>query len=230
VNGPTLNTSSLHHAIIRHFVDRGCAPTVDRLSTAFAQPRNVVVSRLHDLQEDHGVVLHPTSSEVWVAHPFASAPTNFWVRGARGGWWANCAWCALGVAALVSMDVSVTTVLGGEHEQVTLAITSGRLADDRFVVHFPVPMRSAWDNVIFTCSTMLLFASAAAVDEWSRRHQLPRGDVRPVALVWELARVWYGRHLDADWKKWTAAEARAIFDRFGLAGPIWDIPPVDDRF
>jgi hypothetical protein len=54
------------------------------------------------------------------------------------------------------------------------------------------------------------------------------GDVRPIAQVWDLARDWYGRHLDASWKKWSAEEA--IFRRHALDGPIWEMPLSQDRF
>jgi hypothetical protein len=34
---------------------------------------------LYDLQEYHGVVLHPNEPKIWVIHPFLLAPTNFWL-------------------------------------------------------------------------------------------------------------------------------------------------------
>jgi hypothetical protein len=225
-----LTTSLLHHHIIRHFVDLGYPPSVRALSTALGQGEVAVVQALQRLQDDHGVVLHPNTSEVWVAHPFAGAPTTFWVEAADGGWWANCAWCALGVVSLIGGNATVRTTLGGENTPVALEVRDGALKDDRYVVHFPVPMRSAWDNVLYTCSTMLLFAAVADVVSWCTRHNIPIGDVQSVATVLELARVWYGRHLDEDWVKWTAEEARVIFARLGLGGPIWELPASEGRF
>jgi hypothetical protein len=225
-----LDNSSLHQAILRQMIERGHAPSIDELALAFAQRREAVIEQLHALQAYHGVVLHPSTFEVWVIHPFSTAPTNFWVQAPTGSWWGNCAWCALGIAALVRTDVTITTTLGGESEQVRIPIAGGRVTNDRFVVHFPVPMRRAWDNVLFTCSTMLLFNNEAEVGDWCRRHRIARGDIRPIATVWEFAKAWYGRHLDADWRKWTAAEARGIFERFGLSGATWDIPAADERF
>jgi hypothetical protein len=51
-----------------------------------------------------------------------------------------------------------------------------------------------------------------------------------VAKVWEFAKAWYGQHLDEDWTKWSTAEAKALFERFDLRGPPWDIPQVASRF
>jgi hypothetical protein len=48
--------------------------------------------------------------------------------------------------------------------------------------------------------------------------------------VYDFAEVWYGRHLDPDWRKWTTEEARVIFTRFGFEGPIWQLPKTVERF
>ena len=40
------------------------------------------------------------------------------------------------------------------------------LLDADFLVHFPVPMTRAWDNVIYTCSVMLLFRTEEEVNDW----------------------------------------------------------------
>ena len=223
--------AELHFAVISHFVDHGCSPTIAQLAALFGRPASDVSAALAALEEYHGVVRHPVSGEIWAMHPFSSAPTGFYVQSARGGaWWGNCAWCALGIAALVGDDVTITTTLGAESEQRVIRIVSGEVVSEDLVVHFPIPMTRAWDNVTYTCSVMLAFASDAAVDSWCTRHAVPRGDVRSLRTVWEFARVWYGRHLDRQWSKWTTAEARAIFERFGLTGPIWALPGGDDRF
>lgn len=109
-------------------------------------------------------------------------------------------------------------------------IVGGKLSDDGYFVHFPIPMKNAWDNVLFTCSTMLLFDSEAAINDWSKRHHIPRGDIQPLSNVWEFAKVWYGGHLAEGWTKWSATEAKALFDKFGLRGITWDIPAVASRF
>ena len=132
--------------------------------------------------------------------------------------------------ALLNADATFTTNLGGESEQVVLRVRNGAVEPANHVVHFPIPMARAWDNVTYTCSTMLVFASDAAVDAWCARHAMPRGDVQPLTNVWAFAQAWYGRHLDPAWTKWTTDEARALFARFGLTGPIWDLPTTDERF
>jgi hypothetical protein len=224
-----LDNSSLHYAIIEHFIDHQHAPSIDVLAAHFDQPRAAVIAALRALQDYHGVVLHPVTSEIWVTHPFCGAPTNFWVQSPKGGWWSNCAWCSAGIAALVG-DVRITTTLGAETRPATVRIADGRSLDEGLFVHFPIPMRKVWDNVIYTCSTQLLFDSEASIDDWCRRHRIAKGSVQPFSRVCEFARVWYGRHLDPAWKKWSADEARAIFEKFGFTDAIWDMPTGGARF
>lgn len=188
---------------------------------------------LRALADDHGVVLHPHAPEVWVAHPFATAPTLFVVARGEDRWWSPCAWCAFGAAALVddrTAPVTITTTLAGDGPQRTLHVRDGALVDRDLVVHFPVPMRRAWDNVVHTCSVMLLFDADADLDGWCARHRITRGDVVPVQTAWAFAGQWYGRHLDPEWRKWTVDEAAEIFRAHGLTGPMWSLIAGYGRF
>ncbi|HLP31034.1 MAG TPA: alkylmercury lyase family protein [Geothrix sp.] len=225
-----LNLSTLHQAIMEHLVERGAAPTLATLAGRFGTGEEAVGRKLLDLQAEHGVVLHPGTTDIWVAHPFSTAPTLFSIESERGHRWSNCAWCSMGAAALLGGEVRITTTLGGESRQVTVEISGGELQRDDLFVHFPVPMRKVWDNVIYTCSVMLVFDSVPAIDAWCERHGIPRGDVQPLRNVWEFAKVWYGNHLKADWTKWTAEEAGALFRQFGLEGETWELPGGNTRF
>ena len=227
---PLVSKARLHHAILRHIVDHGFAPTEAELAALLGASEDPVVAGLAALADDHGVVLHPGSSRIWVIHPFSLAPTNFVVRSEGRSWWGNCAWCSLGVAALLERDVTITSNLGAQGRQVEVRIVAGEVQGDDLLVHFPVPMREAWDNVVYTCSTMLLFENEADVDAWCRDHRIPKGDVRPLSMIWPFSRVWYGTHLNPKWRQWTADEAAEIFARFGLDGPIWEISKGDKRF
>lgn len=225
-----LNKFSLHHAIMRHFVDCGFAPTTEALAITFGTNSEKLAQALCDLQDYHGVVLHPHCPEVWVIHPFSTAPTCFVVRNAERLWWANCAWCSLGIAALLGgNDISIGTKLGADGEPVTVHVDNGHVREN-LLVHFPIPMTAVWDNVIYADSTVLVFDSEAAIDEWTERHKITRGDVQPIQRVYELAVAWFGRYLDQDWRKWTMTEARGIFRKVGLSGPIWDLPETTERF
>ncbi|CRG87509.1 hypothetical protein PISL3812_04527 [Talaromyces islandicus] len=125
---------------------------------------------------------------------------------------------------------TLTTRLGAIGDEVTISVENGRLLDRDYVIHFPIPMRNAWDNVIYTCSVMLLFHNEAEVDEWCSTRGIPKGDVRPIEQVWKFATEWYGCHADTDWTKWSLHDATEIFRRHNLTGPIWAIEDGAERF
>lgn len=215
---------------MKTIVDKGKAPTVAELSEAFGVSKIELVKSLNNLQDYHGVVLHPVSSEIWIMHPFSTAPTNFWIESEQGSWWGNCAWCSLGAAALLGCDLTITTTLGGESKQIVIEVKDGQITNRNISIHFPIPMVKAWENVTYTCSTMLMFETEVEIDSWCKRHGMKKGDVQLLDNVWEFSKVWYGNHLNPDWIKWTVDEAKEIFERFELLNPIWKMPSNGDRF
>lgn len=225
-----MNNSDLHFAIINSFIERQCAPSIESLAIRFGCDRNRVVTALDALADYHGVVLHPTTKEVWIAHPFSSTPTPFIVKSGAKRWWGNCAWCSLGLVHLVGGSATIETRIGGIGEPVGIRFEDGKLMDDGLVIHFPVPMKNAWDSAIYTCSLMLVFRSELQVDDWCTLRSLPRGDVRPIQQIWDFASEWYSRHANRDWKKWSVAEAVEIFNRHHLTHPVWQIADNGERF
>ncbi len=225
-----MNVSTLHETIIASFLERQRPPTLCEIASRFRRDAADARRALRELADNHGVVLHPNSEDIWIAHPFSAAPTTFVVSSGTSKWWGNCAWCSLGVAALAGGTATIETRIGAIDDHATIRIENGELLDTDFVVHFPIPMQRAWDNVIYTCSVMLLFRNEAQVDKWCATRGIAKGDVRPIAQVWRFAAEWYARHADPNWTKWSAQQAAAIFSRHGLTGPIWTLPSEAARF
>jgi len=222
--------SNLHYTIIKYIIDNGYAPNTETLATLLKTDNESVEKGLYALQEYHGVVLHPHQPIVWVLHPFALAPTNFLVKAGEQCWWGNCAWCSLGIAALLKKDVTITTRLAGYDEQVVIHIVNGEIQEKNLYVHLSVPLKKAWDNVMYTCSTILVFKDEAQVDDWTNKHNIPKGDIQPITTIWELSKKWYGNHLSPQWEKWTVEEARNIFLEFNLTHPTWELEASKERF
>ncbi|MFL5740178.1 MAG: alkylmercury lyase family protein [Flavisolibacter sp.] len=225
-----ITNSNLHYQIIRYIIDKGFAPSVEALSKIMKVDDKDVIQGLASLSEYHGVVLQPYEPSIWVIHPFSLAPTNFLVKSSKGIWWGNCAWCSLGIAALLNDDVNITTRLAAYDEQIVIHITGGQLQETDLYVHFPIPMQKAWDNVIYTCSNILVFKDKLQINQWTRRHHIPKGDVQPISKVWEFSKKWYSNHLNPNWEKWTLKEAKAIFQEFHLTGKIWELEDLETRF
>lgn len=225
-----ITNSNLHYILLRHIIDKGFAPDVLYLADYFKADQAEVIAALYNLEEYHGVVLHPKEPKIWVIHPFSLAPTNFFIQNEEGQWWGNCAWCSLGVAALLKADLTISTTIGAEHKQIRIHIKNGEIVEKNLWIHFPIPMKNAWDNVIYTCSNMLVFENEKQVEEWSERHRIPKGDIQSIEKIWEFAKRWYGNHLNPEWKKWTVEEAKRIFVESGLNHPVWDLEESKERF
>lgn len=225
-----MNDASLHEAIISGFLEHQRPPTVLEIAERFRCDEAKARQALRTLAGNHGVVLHPHTDEVWIAHPFSAAPTTCVVTSGNRKWWGNCAWCSLGLAHLVGGSATIETRLGAIDDHAVIRIADGKLLDKDYVVHFPIPMRQAWDNVVYTCSVQLLFRDEAQVNEWCVARGIPKGDVRSIGQVWNFATEWYARHADADWAKWTVREAIEIFARHHLTGPVWALSDETARF
>jgi hypothetical protein len=183
-----ITNSNLHYSIIKGIIDNGFAPSIEELANSLNSDKNEVIKGLKDLQEYHGVVLHPKEPKIWVIHPFSLAPTNFYLKTKNGEWWGNCARCSLGVAALIKDDVKITTTIGAETEQIEINIVNGEIQEKNYFIHFPIPMKNAWDNVIYTCSNMLIFENEAQIDQWTKRHNIPKGDIQPIEKIWNFSK------------------------------------------
>jgi Alkylmercury lyase len=180
-----------------------------------------VEGSLRRLHEAHALLLHPDGRTPWAVHPFALSPGGCWVEAEGRGWWANCLYCAFGIAAALRTDVIVHTRLGGEGEAVTIEATGGRITPPGLLFHLSTPVRHWWDNVIHACASFQPFRDEAEIDCWCLRHDLPRGAVLTMPSLWAFASDWYGSYLERPWRKRGVADAEALFERHGLTGDFW---------
>jgi hypothetical protein len=211
----------LRGLLAREIADRGHAPAVTALAAKAGMSRAEAEASLRRLHAAHALLLHPHQCEPWAVHPFSLSPGSCWVETGRRGYWANCLYCGLGIAAALRADARITTRLGGEGRTAVYRVGRGRLLDTDGVFHFATPAARWWDNVIHACATFQPFASEAEIGPWCERHAMPRGQVMALDALWRFASDWYGGCLAIPWRKRTAEEVRALFGRHGLAGDFW---------
>lgn len=212
---------ALRGLLTRMIAERGFAPQLPELAARAGLSLASTEASLRRLHDAHALLLHPHKCEPWAVHPFALAPGSCWVETQRLGYWANCLYCAFGIAAALRCDARVTTRLGGEGETAVYAIREGELVQREGVFHLSTPAARWWDNVIYACSSFQPFRSEAEVDPWCRRHAMPRGAVMSLEALWRFARDWYGGYLEGPWRKRTAEEVRRLLDRHELSGEFW---------
>lgn len=141
---------ALRALIYRHIVDTGTAPTRHELTDIIGRDPDVQLRRLHDA---HMIVLDDRPhrlGEIRMALPFAAEPTDFLVTTTTGAWWANCAWDSLAIVAAMHQDAHIASTWNDTGDPVALDIADGQLDQTAGFIHFRIPARHWWDDIVRT--------------------------------------------------------------------------------
>jgi len=136
--------------IYTNFLMQQKPPTVAESAEYFnvtAAEMEVCYQRLAD---SHIVVLEPDTTEIRFANPFSAVPTRFKVNAKGHSWWGTCAWDALGVLAALRANGQVVSSCPDCEEPIVLKVENGGVVGNNEVIHFAVPARKWWDDILFT--------------------------------------------------------------------------------
>ncbi len=143
-----MNDAAFRNAIYRHFADTGVAPHRGDLDewAGGAVAADAALQRLH---EAHSVVLDADGS-IRMALPFSALATEYRVIAGSESWWANCAWDSLAIPAALGIDAAIEASWSDTGEPVELAVHGGSLSHHDGFVHFTIPARHWWDDIVET--------------------------------------------------------------------------------
>ena len=136
--------------IYEQFADLTRPPTVDEAAAALGVPAANVRDAYQRLSDSHAIVLRPGTHHVLMAHPFSAAPTPFRVHSRGRAYWPNCAWDALGIAAALSSDARIEARCADCNDALELAVVNGQVESEPFRMHFAIPPRHWWDDIVYT--------------------------------------------------------------------------------
>lgn len=131
-------------------VASGVPPTAGQTAQALGVAPDAVRAAFERLAEAHHLVLQRGSREILMAMPFSAVATPFTVKVGAVSYYANCAWDAFGIPVMLKQDARIATSCGCCASSMTLEARSGALEPAAGVVHFAVPAREFWDNIVFT--------------------------------------------------------------------------------
>lgn len=131
-------------------VEQGQPPTVQDTAAGLDIAPDQARAAYHRLDQRHALFLEPGDDTIRMAHPFSGVPTPFRVHADDRAYWANCAWDALGIPAALHADATAEAVYAEDGSPASFAIKGHRLHADGGVIHFPVPFRAWYDDLIFT--------------------------------------------------------------------------------
>jgi hypothetical protein len=135
--------------IYRHFIESGRAPRAEDIARALKRDVAEIEDTFVALADAHAIVLAPGTRSIWMAHPFSAVPTPYAVQSSGVSYWANCAWDALGIAAMLQRDTECLCRCPDCNWRIDLSVKRGRVIDD-CIVNFVEPPRRFWDNMAYT--------------------------------------------------------------------------------
>ncbi len=135
--------------VYRVFAQTGRAPAVAQIAAEVGSTEHRVRTALGRLFAAHEIAVRSDGS-VWMANPFSAVPTAYPVRTPTVTCWANCAWDALGVPAILETDGWTSTVCAGSGTPLEFGVEGGALRGDDGVIHLVTPLRDAWVDIGFT--------------------------------------------------------------------------------
>jgi Alkylmercury lyase len=136
--------------VYAQIVERGFPPLAERAAAEFGIETGEARAAYERLHERHALFLDPQTREVRMAFPFSAIPTQFRVSAKDRWYWANCAWDMLGVPAALHSDAEIVAEYVGDGSPVHLSVENGRLRGVDGVVHFSLPLRHWYDDLVFT--------------------------------------------------------------------------------
>jgi hypothetical protein len=131
-------------------IGRGLPPQSREVAEALGVGLDQARAAFERLAEVHVLVLQRDSREILMAMPFSAVATPFAVRAGDVSYHANCAWDALGIPAMLKREARVTTTCGCCASAIGFDVVEARPPAEAGVVHFAVPARRFWDNIVFT--------------------------------------------------------------------------------
>ena len=136
-------------AVYDGMMTRGAAPLIDDLAAQLGLARERVAGSLERLAAGRALVLQRDSREVLMANPFSAVPTPFAVQAAGKLYYGNCVWDALGIPAVLGTDARIECSCGCCGEAMSLAVTGDALEPTDGAVHFAIPARRWWEDIVF---------------------------------------------------------------------------------
>jgi hypothetical protein len=136
--------------VYEHFVEHGRPPSFAESGQALSIAADDARAAYHRLHEGHALFLQPGTDEIRMANPLSAVPTPYRVTVDGRTFWANCAWDSLGIPAMLHVDARIDAVFAHSREATSYSVEAGKLRRGEGVVHFPLPFRRWYDDLIHT--------------------------------------------------------------------------------
>ncbi|KAE8154521.1 hypothetical protein BDV25DRAFT_126412 [Aspergillus avenaceus] len=226
---------NVRYQLFQFYLKECRPPTLMELATKCGLSTSKTSQILDQLEELHHIVQYKHNSRaptpIAMAHPFSHLPTPFIVSQGDRSWWANCIWCAFGLAAMLSPQKTTVTTRSGsigtemvftiENDQITCKGPDGELNVDDCHAHFSIPPVKWWGDVRFACGTIQMFATKQEALEWPVKYGFYSGEIMTLKTLWLLSKAWYHDKHTYEYDRKTSAEVEDLFNELGMTSGFW---------
>jgi hypothetical protein len=144
-----VNDTKARLTLYRAFVESGRAPSAAQLAGMLGASEDAARECLERLAAGRAIVLQPESREILYAPPLSAVPTPFVAHVGGRSYFAPCAWDALGAVAMLGGEGEVETSCGCCGEGMRIVARGGETVGQG-IVHFAVPARQWWSDLVYT--------------------------------------------------------------------------------
>lgn len=137
--------------IYERFAETTRAPSVDEIANHFRLSIPQASAALKVLHDKHALFLKPGTVAIRMANPFSAIPTPYHVDVDGKTYWGNCAWDSFGIiAAIHAPHASIRATCAHSGSELRIAVRDTRVIGNGEVIHFLVPFRHWYDDLVHT--------------------------------------------------------------------------------
>ena len=145
-----MNDSEVRVWIYREFVRDGRAPMAAALAETLDLPVDEIRAVFERLAAGRAIALQPESREILFAAPLSAVPTAYLVHALGKSFFAPCVWDALALIGMLNVDGQIETSCACCGEGMRVEVRDRVIASGEGLVHFAIPAKRWWDNIVFT--------------------------------------------------------------------------------
>lgn len=136
--------------LYRFWCQQARPPTLAESAAACGIPEPAALAAWQRLHSAHLILLDSDGKGIRMANPLSALPTGFRAR-VDGQWlYANCAWDAPGIPAMLGRDADIEMRYSQGGGALHGRVRDGALQAEDALVHFALPFRRWYDDLVET--------------------------------------------------------------------------------
>ncbi len=136
--------------VYEYFIENERPPQIAEAAAVFQVPFEKIQKTCLRLHEGHALTLDTNTLQIRMANPLSAVPTRYRVHANERSYWANCGWDAFGIPAMLGCDARIEATCADCDEPIRITVTGNRVMGDDEIVHFLLPFRQWYQDLIHT--------------------------------------------------------------------------------